>query len=98
MPQHKEISRFSGSGKTFFLNEGEASNGTKYLAINALYGRGNQERLVLFPPHLLEFSKHLDGAIEHLTGFTRPCKCGNIIHSTQQETHNGEGQDGELGQ
>jgi len=84
MAKHKEISRFSGSGKTFFLNEGEAANGTKYLAINAIYGRGNQERLILFPPHLLEFSEHLNKAIERLTGFTRGCTCGSLEHSQEE--------------
>lgn len=67
--KQQELSRFTGSGKTFFLNKGKARNGTDYLAINAVYGQGRQERLVLFPPHYLEFYKHLKAAIEQLTGF-----------------------------
>ena len=88
---HKtEISRFNGGGKTFFFNKRQANNDTEYLAINAIWGRqGNYEKLVLFPQHLMEFAKHLDGAIEHLTGFTRPCSCGSIIHSTEEEVQNG---------
>lgn len=69
MSRHQELSRFSGNGKTFFFNKGEAKNGTEYLAVNALYGKGNQERIVLFPPHFLEFIKHLKNSIESLTGF-----------------------------
>lgn len=68
MPKQQELSRFTGSGKTFFLNRGRARNDTEYLAINALYGQGNRERLVLFPPHFLEFRKHLTEAIETLQG------------------------------
>ena len=68
--RHEELSRFSGSGKTFFFNKGEAENGTPYLAVNALYGRGQNQRLVLFPAHLFDFHRHLSAAIEKLTGFT----------------------------
>jgi len=68
----KEFSRFSESGKTFFFNRGVAGNGTPYLAINAIYGQGNQQRLVLFPPHYLQFHQHLEEAIEKLTGFSAP--------------------------
>ena len=65
-----ELSRFTGSGKTFFLNKGRAKNGTDYLAINALYGQGKREGLVLFSAHYLEFLKHLTAAVEELTGMT----------------------------
>lgn len=82
----KEISRFNGGGKTFFFNKRQASNETEYLAINAIWGaRGHYEKIVLFPQHFMEFSKHLDAAIEELTGFTRPCKCGSVIHSPDEE-------------
>lgn len=71
MSQQQELSRFSASGKTFFFNKGEAKNGTDYLAINAIYGQGNRERTVLFPPHYMEYVKHVTKAVEELTGFTR---------------------------
>lgn len=64
----KELSRFSESGKTFFFNQGEAANGTHYLAINALYGKGQQQRVVLFPAQFLSFFRHLKGAVETLEG------------------------------
>lgn len=70
MPRHKELSRFTASGKTFFFNHGRAKNGTDYLAINAIYGRGNQERIVLFSSHYMEFYKHLIDAIGELSGLT----------------------------
>lgn len=63
-----EISRFAVNGKTFFFNKGEASNGAPYLAINALYGKGNKERLVLFEPHLFGFYKNFAVAFEEMTG------------------------------
>ena len=86
----EDISHFSGSGKTFFFNKRLAKNDIEYLAINAIWGeRGNYEKLVLFPQHYMEFSKHLDKAIENLTGFTRPCSCGNIKHSTKEEISDG---------
>lgn len=70
---HKtEISRFNGGGKTFFFNKRKARNDTDYLAINAIWGKeGRFEKLVLFPQHLLEFSKHLAEAVEDITGFTQ---------------------------
>jgi hypothetical protein len=68
----KELARFSESGKTFFFNEGEAKNGAKYLAINAIYGQGNQQRVVLFPPHYFQFHRHLTESIQKLTGFSGP--------------------------
>lgn len=69
MSRHEELSRFTGSGKTFFFNKGRAKNDTDYLAINALYGQGRRERMVLFPPHYMEFFKHLKSSVEELTGF-----------------------------
>lgn len=63
----QELSRFSASGKTFFFNRGKAKNGTEYLVVNALWGNGNQERVIIFPPHFLEFRKHLSQAIERLS-------------------------------
>ena len=68
--RHQELSRFSGNGKTFFFNKGKAKTGSHYLSINALYGKGQQERLILFPPHYLEFYAHIKDALENLTGFT----------------------------
>lgn len=68
MSKQKELSRFTGSGKTFFFNKGEAKNGTDYLAVNTIYGKGSQERIVLFPPHYMEFRKHITGAMESLMG------------------------------
>jgi hypothetical protein len=70
MQKQEELSRFTASGKTFFFNKGKASNGTEYLAINAIYGKGNQERTVLFPAHFLEYFKHIRGAIEKMTGMS----------------------------
>ena len=67
-----ELSRFSESGKTFFFNRGKAKNDTLYLAINAIYGKGMQQRLVLFPPHFFQFHDHLTRAVEELTGFSGP--------------------------
>ena len=64
--QHQEISRFSNGGKTFFFNKGVSKAGDGYLAINALYGRGNQERIVVFPSHYLQFFKAVKAAIEQL--------------------------------
>lgn len=68
--KHDELSRFTESGKTFFFNCGRASNDTEYLAINALYGKGQQQRLVLFPAQFLSFHKHLLEAIKRITGMT----------------------------
>lgn len=68
MKEHVELGRFSANGKTFFLNKGEAKNGSEYLVINAIYGQGRQERLILFPAHYIEFKKHFDQALEGLTG------------------------------
>lgn len=68
--KHEELSRFSGSGKTFFFNHGVAKNGTDYLVVNAIYGKGRQERMILFPVHYLEFWKHLKGALEKMSGVT----------------------------
>ena len=65
-----ELSRFNGGGKTFFFNRKRARNGTEYLSINAMYGDQRYEKLVLFPQHLVEFYKHVKGAIETLTGLT----------------------------
>jgi hypothetical protein len=67
--KHKEHARFSASGKTFFFNEGRAKNGSPYLTINALYGKGNRERVILFEPHMMEFSRKLAQSIEAITGF-----------------------------
>lgn len=70
-PYHgREISRFTGNGKTFFFNEMKARNKNKYLAVNALYGQGRQERMILFEGHYLEFLRHLQEAIEELSGFS----------------------------
>lgn len=66
----RELSRFTNSGKTFFFNLGQASNGTEYLAVNTIYGRGSKERVVLFPSHLFTFQKHLREAIEEIHGVT----------------------------
>ena len=75
----ERISHFNGGGKTFFFNKRKAVNKTEYLVLNAMYGNPpTYEKLVLFPQHLLEFSKHLDEAIEGLMGFTKPCRCGSV--------------------
>ena len=68
MSEHTELTRFWSNGKTFFLNRGLAKNGAPYLAINALYGKGNRERIVLYEGHWMQFKRHLELAIEKLTG------------------------------
>ncbi len=84
MAKHHELSRFSASGKTFFFNKGVAKNDSPYLTINALYGRGNQERLILFEPHWVQFKRHMEEAIASLTGFVivpkkeEPTKSGSL--------------------
>ena len=71
-PNIEELSRFNGGGKTFFFNKRKSVNDTEYLSINAIWGKhGNYEKLVLFPQHYLEFLKHLEKAIEGLTGFSK---------------------------
>lgn len=65
----KEIKRFSGSGKTFFFNSAISSNGEEYLIINALWGKGNQQRIVLFQTHMLPFAQALAASIAAITGF-----------------------------
>lgn len=75
MSQHEEITRFSTNGKTFFFNKAEAQNDSVYLAINALYGQGNRERLVLFRPHMIDFRDHYDRAVEEILGM-RPTEPG----------------------
>lgn len=70
MSKTTEVARFSNTGKTFFFNVGQAKNGADFLSINTLYGQGNQERLILFNSHLLEFRKNLEKAITGLTGAT----------------------------
>lgn len=78
MNQKTQLSRFNGGGKTFFFNQYTAANDVDYLVVNAMYGNpARYEKLVLFPQHYIEFLNHLDNAVESLTGFTRPCKCGN---------------------
>lgn len=67
-----ELSRFSSNGKTFFFNRFIAKNDAPYLAINALYGKGRQERMVLFEPHWLQFLRHLMASVEKLTGVEFP--------------------------
>ena len=71
MSQYQELSRFSGSGATFFFNKGEARNGTDFLIINALRGKGTRQGLTLLPSQYMEFANHLNEAIEGLTGFKR---------------------------
>jgi hypothetical protein len=89
MNKQQEISRFTSSGKTFFFNKGKARNGTDYLAINAIYGQGNRERTVLFPPHYMEYVKHVTEAVEKLTGFSKSTpnsgcpKCGEDRSNTR---------------
>lgn len=71
MTYHRdELSRFSANGKTFFLNRATARTDTDYLVINALYGKGQKERLILFPSQYLEFHSHLTDAIEKLAGIS----------------------------
>lgn len=65
-----EISRFTVSGKTFFFNRMKARNGTDWLAINAIYGDGNQQRLGLFPSQMVEFYQHYKKAMEDITGMS----------------------------
>jgi len=79
MANHDEISRFSSNGKTFFFNKAEAKNGSPYLAINAIYGRGNQERMVLFEPHMLEFRRHLDKAIGKVLGIVMKSEGREVV-------------------
>lgn len=64
----EELSRFSSNGKTFFFNKFIAKNDSPYLAINALYGQGRQERMVLFEPHWMQFLRHLKASISSLSG------------------------------
>lgn len=66
--EHEELSRFSAGGKTFFFNLGRAKNGSRYLSINAMYGKGNMERLVIFPEQVVTFKDNLAKAIPHLMG------------------------------
>lgn len=66
-----EISRFTNSGKTFFFNKKESRAGGDYLSVNAMFGKGRYEKLTLLPSQLLEFAKHLEGAVEDITGFKR---------------------------
>lgn len=70
MKHLQELSRFSESGKTFFFNKGTSDSGAEYLAVNVLYGKGQQQRVVLFPSHFISFFKHLKGAIEQVGGIT----------------------------
>ena len=72
MSKTVEIGRFSSGGKTFFFNKGEAANGSPYLAINTLYGKGTRERVVLFPGHFFPFYKALIDAVRDITGFAAP--------------------------
>ena len=69
--RNTEISRFNGGGKTFFFNKGEAKNGNEFLVINALHGRQARQGMTLLPGQYMEFVKHLDVAVEELTGFSR---------------------------
>lgn len=92
MANPDRISHFNGGGKTFFFNKSKASNDTEYLTINAMYGSPPKyERIVLFPQHLGEFSKHLEQAIEHLTGFTKTCTCGSVREDLTKEIQHGTG-------
>lgn len=68
MSQETEITRFSSEGKTFFFNRNETRNGSYYLAVNALYGEGNRERLVVFENQMLPFRRHSDIAIGEILG------------------------------
>lgn len=68
MSTHIELSRFSANGKTFFFNKGHTKTGGDYLAINALWGQGNKERVLVFPAHYLQFVKHATSSIEQLAG------------------------------
>lgn len=68
MSRHEEISRFHAGGKTFFFNRGRARNGNDYLAIKGLWGKGNQEQLVLFPGQMVEFYQKFRSAMAAITG------------------------------
>jgi len=70
MPEHKEISRFSANGKTFFFNKGVAKNGNEYLTVNAMWGQGNKERIIVFQPQMPQFLKSLRDAVEAIAGIT----------------------------
>lgn len=64
--QGREIARFSANGKTFFFNEMESKKGDPYLAINALYGQGRQERIVLFESHWPQFKRLINRVLDEL--------------------------------
>ena len=66
--QHNELSRFSSNGKTFFFNKGVAKNGNEYLTVNAMWGRGNKERIIVFEPQMPQFLKNLQGAVQKISG------------------------------
>jgi hypothetical protein len=83
MTQHAEICRFSSNGKTFFFNKAKAKNGSPYLTINALYGQGNRERVILFEGHFMQFYRCMKEAIGATFGVAvngdgrlKGCDCG----------------------
>lgn len=63
------IDQFSANGKTFFFNEQEARNGSKYLRINALYGEDGREGMNIFQEHVLGFWNSLGRSIGEIWGF-----------------------------
>jgi len=67
---HVELARFSANSKTFFFNKMIARNESEYLSINAIWGKGNKQRMTLFPSQLLEYHKALGVAIEKMTGMS----------------------------
>ena len=83
MPKQVEVVRFSSSGKTFFFNKAPAQNGSPYLTINSIYGKGNRERTILFEGHFMQYYRCLKEAIENTFGVTlngggpTKCSCGS---------------------
>jgi hypothetical protein len=65
---HQELSRFSSNGKTFFFNHARAKNGNEYLTVNAIYGQGNKERIIVFEPQMPQFLKNLQRAVQKISG------------------------------
>lgn len=65
-----EIVKFSAGGKTFFFNKNVARNGTEYLKVNALWGKGNREQVVVFPAQMPQFYKAFIAAMKAITGLS----------------------------
>lgn len=68
MSQETEITRFSSDGKTFFFNKNRTKGDSVYLAMNALWGQGNRERLVVFENQMLPFRRKYTRSIGQILG------------------------------